>query len=231
MACSPLQTAYRNLNSSHFVLFVDETFNNPKEDFELSFYMVCGVLIPQDVLDGTRDDIRGIVGENYWHTTDALQTEKGREKATELLAYCDRMGDRHIFSHKMNLTDSTKENNDIMSQAREACLTSLFQFTQSVQQDMRLIVMEKRQNLRDDDADRSVVKKLRSSGTLSRHTSVYHASPTQEQLLWLPDLSAMALRRSVTHRDETSRYFDQFLKKHSVTIDVNDPAGQQLDGI
>lgn len=196
--------------------------------------MVCGVLINSPDLEGTRDDIRSIVESERWHTTDELRTSEGRGKARELLAYCKEVGDCHIFAFKRDLTAINGDTDAAMIEARKMCLTELFLAAQSSHPGLRLIVVEKRQTNTQNDADRSLARELRSSGALSRHTQLFLVSPAEEQLLWLPDLSALTLRRSRTHTDETSKYFETYLRPIALVREVgagsSDPAGQQLDG-
>ncbi|MGV0345785.1 hypothetical protein [uncultured Corynebacterium sp.] len=216
-----LEAAYRNLNEDHYVLYVDETYNRPEENLGRSFYLICGVLISARFLDATREDIREIVDGGYWHTTEALQSAEGRQKAEGLLTYCNDVGDKHIFAYKKDLTQIGEENEVSVAQARDDCLKALLVAVQQNYPGTRLVVMEKRQRHTENDADRRLIKHLRSVGAISRYTQVLHESPKEEHLLWLPDLSAMALRRSKTHHDRTGLYFKLYLEDHSFVIDLD----------
>lgn len=210
-----LDSAYKNLSGEHFVLYVDETFNRPEEKLDHSFYVVCGVLVQEFYLEETRRELLEIVGQAYWHTTEALQTDEGHAKAEELLEYCRRVRDCHVFAYKKNLPKQG-DANEVVSSAREECLRELLIVVQRHCPGLRLIVIEKRQTNAQNDADRRVVKSLRAEKRLSRHARLLLVSPKDEYLLWLPDLSAMAFRRSKTHKDKTSYYFEQFLGEISI---------------
>ena len=108
-----------------------------------------------------------------------------------------------------------------VAQARDDCLKALLVAVQQNYPGTRLVVMEKRQRHTENDADRRLIEHLRSVGAISRYTQVLHESPKEEHLLWLPDLSAMALRRSKTHHDRTGLYFKLYLEDHSFVIDLD----------
>lgn len=207
-----LEVAYKNLRPQDRVLFVDETYNAPGEGMEHTFYTVCGVLISDKDLADTRDDLVDITGKTFWHTTQELRTPEGRATAVDLLKFCRDVDDLYFLAHRTPLTpeQSTEE-------ARQDCLRSLFSHVGEAHPETRLIVIEKRQDHSHDDADRSLVKKMRSNGTISRQTQVILTSPSSEYLLWLPDLVAMAFRRQLTHQDETAQYFTDYVE-HSTTI-------------
>ncbi|WP_071567075.1 hypothetical protein [Corynebacterium sp. NML130628] len=216
-----LANAYKNLNARHYVLYVDETFNRPEEQLDYSFYMVCGVLINAAHIEVTREEIDEIVEGNYWHTTEALQTGEGQEKTEELLKYCKQVRDQHIFASKRDIASQNEDVKAAFNEARKDCLQVLLATVQKHHPDTRLVIIEKRQTNTENDADRRLVKTLRSEKVISRHTQLIHASPKDEHLLWLPDLSAMVYRRSRTHRDETSHYFERFLQDIARVVDLN----------
>lgn len=207
-----LDTAYKNLASTDHVLFVDESYNAPAEGMEHTFYTVCGVLIEGSLLRATRQDISYIVGDSFWHTTDALRTSQGRDTAVDLLEFCEEVDDLYFVTYKMPL-----EPDDDLENARQACLQTLFSHVEDGYSP-RLIVMEKRQDHIRDDADRKLVKRLRSEGKVSRNTQILLVSPRDEYLLWLPDLIAMVFRREITHKDETATYFKRYVAKSTTVL-------------
>lgn len=208
-----LKRAYENLRPQDYVLFVDETYNAPGEGLDHTFYTVCGVLIEHRHLADTRYSLSEIVGTSYWHTTDQLRTSKGRETTVELLKFCSEVDDLYFLAHRTPLIDGTD-----MEEARQICLRALFSYIGEEHKITRLIVMEKRQDNTHDDADRSLVKRLRGDGVVSRHVRVLLVSPRDERLLWLADLIAMAYRRQITHSDETARYFEKYVRNSAIVL-------------
>lgn len=214
MSNPALDKSYENLSHTDYVLFVDETYNAPGEEMEHTFYTVCGVLIKASLLVDTRQEIDEIVDDYFWHTTDALRTSEGRATAVELLQFCEEVDDLYFVAHKMPLQPG-----DNMENARQACLRALFSHVENGH-NAKLIVMEKRQDNAHDDADRRLLKHLRSERVVSRGTQLLLVSPRHEHLLWLPDLIAMAFRRKITHKDETSTYFKEYVEGSTTVLET-----------
>ena len=211
-----LENAYKNLSSEHSVLFLDETYNAPGEGMDHTFYAIGAVLIFKDALNDARLDLKDITGKSRWHTTDELRTQEGRNTAVSLLKYCKACEeDIYFISLRQPMSEGTPTET-----ARQACLTRLLKFVGEHFNSVRVVVLEKRQDLKHDDADRTLVKNLRSQGTIPRHIQVLLVSPVDEQLLWLPDLLAMAYRRQITHNDETSRYFAEYLEDSTFILEA-----------
>ncbi|MCQ9341053.1 hypothetical protein NQ028_07850, partial [Corynebacterium phoceense] len=55
---------------------------------------------------------------------------------------------------------------------------------------------------------------------VSRGTQLLLVSPRHEHLLWLPDLIAMAFRRKITHKDETSTYFKEYVEGSTTVLET-----------
>lgn len=105
---------------------------------------------------------------------------------------------------------------DDIEHARQQCLTKLIR---ELDTNTRAIIFEKRQHNKDNNADQALIKKLRKTKVLSDQTRTVWVSPTDERLLWLPDLVAMTYRRTITHTDDTSTFFESYLAQNTtVTI-------------
>ena len=55
---------------------------------------------------------------------------------------------------------------------------------------------------------------------LSDQTRTMRASLSEEKLLWLPNLVAIAYRRTITHTNETSLFFPQYLQQSTTIIPI-----------
>lgn len=200
------------MRPSDRVLFLDESYSPPQQDRQ-SFYIIAGASLKKRVLNDTRDDICDIVGDSWWHTTEALQNETtGIPRLEELLSYCSRHQDPIFVAQKAPLPSESD-----IEQARQICLAGLLKHTNS---QISAVVLESRQYKTQDDADRSLIKRLRRAGDVAQSTPAVHVSPKDEQLLWLPDLAAMMYRRQITHTNTTGKYFATYLAESTTVIDL-----------
>lgn len=205
-------------------LYLDESYSVPDEYEKGSFYILAAVKLSYGDLEGTRKALRDIAEKDHWHTTDELRTSDGKERTVEMLEQFDSWGDEHLISVEAPL----QSGNDL-EKARGDCLRALVKHVYGETRDDHPtgLIFEKRLRKIDDDRDRRLVKKLRQEGLFPREAGVAWVSPSDERLLWAPDITCMAYRRQITHkgRNETGDYFGTYLKQHSRIIHV-DPLGK-----
>ena len=215
-----LDNIYRSMPQHGYALYIDETYNKQGDDKRPPYYIIGGALIQAKHLDATRKDLREIVDGDYWHATEALQTANGRKITEQLLQYCADFDDTYFISHQASIKQGT------MEQARRSCMKALLRRCQQEFPMLRTIVVERRQTSREDDMDRATLREIKKEGNFPQATPLLAVSPAEELLLWLPDLVAMAYRRQLTHADETSRYYNDYLQASSILVEVNDDQGQ-----
>ena len=174
-----------------YIAFLDESFELDGD--RRTFYLMSAVVTHKHAIDPLREGLRGVVGTDYWHTTESLLTEDGRraavEKGTEVC----------IVSCKMPLGDGGGD------AARQACFqqvaASLCSGAQPLESAVHLMVLEQRHTQHERSYDTKIVKDLRAAAVICRHCQLKQASPRDEPLLWLPDLVSSAVRRSITHEE------------------------------
>lgn len=197
-ASKALQSAYRQ-NGSGPVAYLDETFQ--VETSGPTYYVMTAAVVEADQCDIVRAGIRQIVGSTYWHTTEALQSQEGRIMTRELLDYLgDPSGTEVCFvAHERQVAPNDTHG----EQARAACMTSLLAHLSSPSSpagQVELFVLEKRLTNRMANMDARTKNEALRAGLISPRTRLFQTSPSDEQLLWIPDLVCSAYRHQITGR-------------------------------
>lgn len=206
---------YKKLANHHTAVFLDESVDiSPTTDptGTRGFYIIAGSVLRKDTLEGTRTQLQEIVGHNHFHTTEALQTNDGTRTVHALLRQCQQWDDSHLLVVKTQLHPD-----DDIEHARQQCLTTLITTLDTT---TRAIIFEKRQHNKDNNADQAFIADLRRQDLLARTVRTVWVSPSDEKLLWLPDLIAMAYRRQITHTDDTSLLFPHYLQQSATIIPI-----------
>lgn len=198
-------------------LYLDESYSVPDAYESGSFYILTAVQFSYRDLEGTRKTLRDIAEKDYWHTTNELRTSDGKERTVEMLEQFDSWGDEHLISVEIPL----QPGNDL-EEARGDCLRALVEYVygETRRRHPRGLVFEQRLRKLDDDRDRRLIKRLRREELLPREVGAAWVSPSDECLLWAPDITCMAYRRQITHkgRNDTGDYFGTYLEQHSTII-------------
>ena len=162
---------------------------------------MTAIVVRKQVLAGLRKELIDQVPGGYWHTTESLTSEDGRQRGQRLSGWLGEHAGGQVCvvaQHQQVRGDG--------EQARAECLrglaTVLYRGDRSLAEPVRLLVMERRKFRQQQHSDDAVIKDLRAKVN-DRHLGFVQASPASEPLLWLPDLAATALRRRITHRDNT----------------------------
>lgn len=206
---SVLEQAY-NQNGKKPVAFIDETYRTAEEHSgEAAFYVLTAVIIAPENFAAMRDKLQQIVGGSYWHTTENLTTKEGRETALELATYLGQGDEPCVFSIK---TSAEKEPEEL----RVECFLRLIQELNNQPllsgQEVDLFILEARRGKSLRGQDQRSMEKARKEGLARRSARLVQVSPSQEPLLWLPDLASSAMRQKISHRN--TEYLEPF--EHNV---------------
>lgn len=208
---------YRDAADNDTFLYIDESYSIPDEYEKGSFYILSAVKLRYADLDGTRESLRAIADSDRWHTTEELRTSDGKKRTVEMLEQLHSWGDEHFISVEIPLP-----NGDDHEKGRGDCLRALVEHSYRGAKDdyPSGLIFEKRLKKSDDDRDRHLIKALRAEGLLPKEAGTAWVSPSDEQLLWAPDITCMSYRRQITHRekDETGKYFETYLEQQSTII-------------
>ncbi|EFM48224.1 hypothetical protein HMPREF0299_5192, partial [Corynebacterium matruchotii ATCC 14266] len=207
------------LGSNESVVYLDETFRREGDHNEHGFYSVCGVVLQGQHIFTMQDDLREIVGGNYWHATEAL-----RDGRTDV--FLDML--EHMRSHPtMNIIVATTNvdgsDEQAMEKARHQVLSELLIDLTNADKSFRGAIMEQRDNRRKNNSDDAFIRNLRLEEKISPAMAFKLISPQIDRNLWLPDTAAMAYRRTITHPyNETSQWFGDYLQKFSHVTVLNE---------
>jgi hypothetical protein len=195
-----LERSYANTSSS--VAFLDETFDHGEHGTG-RFYVFTGVIVERSEMKPLRDELRGIAGGTFWHTTDELLGEEGRKKAARMLEFLGKGDEICVISHHTQVADDDED----LEGARRECMRGLASALSAGAAPMRgrvdLMVLEERNPRNLSNLDRKNIATMRGEGLIHRSMQAVVTSPKFEHLLWLPDLVCSAYRRTVTHRDDS----------------------------
>jgi hypothetical protein len=195
--------ARRALDSAYFynslrpVAYLDETYR--VERGGPTYYVMAAAVMQADQRDIVRADVQRIVGSGYWHTTEALQTTAGTARVCELLDYLgDPAGTEACFiayEHPVQPDDPHGE------RARSACLKALLgHLNGAAVEPVELFVLEKRLTARMTNQDAHTKDSAIKDGLVTPRTRLFQTSPSDESLLWIPDLVCSAYRQRITGR-------------------------------
>jgi hypothetical protein len=192
-----LTSAYDN-DRGNVVAYIDETYLAPSRMLgPVPFYYATAFVIEKRDQQPMRDDLVAIVGKEFWHTTQAHQSEEGRAKIRELADYIGEGTDAIVVAKKcpVDVFDRDAE------RARAECMTSLLSALSCGAhcETVSLAIFEERKFMPQRNADESTIKAARRGGLIDRNMRVLPTSPTYERLLWLPDVVSFALYQQATN--------------------------------
>ncbi|MFT4216095.1 MAG: hypothetical protein QM619_02785 [Micropruina sp.] len=181
------------------VAFLDETYH-VEQDGRRRFYVMAAVVVLHEDRDPLRDELDSLVPDGWWHTTDELRTEEGREHARSLLRTFRIPDETCVIVDKVAL-DAEDEDG---TQARGAVLGRLLTAVHTAEfgshPPVNLAVIEEQREARKNNFDRSVRKHLIADKAISESMALASVSPGSEHLLWLPDLVCSAYRQKLLFR-------------------------------
>lgn len=91
-----------------YVGFIDETYHL-ENDGRSRFYTMAAVVVATRDLDPLRQALDTIVPDGWWHTSEQLRTEQGREDARALLATLESSYDACVVVDHVALGDTDSE--------------------------------------------------------------------------------------------------------------------------
>ncbi|MFC8526560.1 hypothetical protein [Nocardia sp. NPDC057227] len=203
-----LQEAYRRAKGP--VAYLDESYQtaDPVVAPTSTFYIFTAVIVQRKEMAELRDGLSKIADDTFWHTTEALQHSRGRERAGDMLEFLAEGPETCIIAYQVPVEAADNDG----EAARRACYRSLAIALaggcESAWDPVELLVLEERNQHNFRKRDELNHRELVSAGLVPRQTRLLQTSPSVERLLWLPDLVASAYRRRITHRDGTHRLFD-----------------------
>ncbi len=187
-----LSQAYAN-NTGNVVAFIDESYAAPSSGYPVAttFYLATAYIVPIIDLDAMRSELPDITGSTFWHSTEAHQTEDGRENISRLIDYIVEGDETIIVAAKspIDVEDGDGE------QSRQQCLTELLSTLSNGRlcDPVALAILEERKYNSQKNADEKTISVARKTERIDRHMRVLPASPSAERLLWLPDVVSFAL--------------------------------------
>lgn len=179
-------------------IYLDETYELSKKHAGRGFYVFAGVSILESELLQHRDFIRGIVGTNYWHTTEIAKTAAGRAEVRDFL---EAVSSRYEF--EIWLAESLEGSDRSGERVRSQLMKQLVSTSVQSRPEGASFVFERRRDSFQQNADLRVISELRSRQIISRQTSISFVSPAEENLLWVADLVAWAFRQHYLNSDST----------------------------
>ncbi|MCP2277523.1 hypothetical protein [Nocardia amikacinitolerans] len=199
--------AYRRTKGP--VAYLDESYQTCNRDVKPAetFYIFTAVVVRQPDMAEIRAGLREIVGGRYWHSTEALQDPDGPAAMKDMLEFLTDGSEPCLIAHRVPLAADDRDGED----ARRACYRGiaieLATGGEGYWDPVELLVLEERNQQNFRNKDRANHKELVSAELIPRNVRLLQTSPKFEHLLWLPDVVSSAYRRSLTHRDSTSRLF------------------------
>lgn len=187
------------------VAYLDESYQAPDRvaEHHQTFYLFSAVVIDLKDMATIRSGMRRIVGSHYWHTRDALMTDAGWDQTCELLDYLAEGGEPCVIAHQVEVDAADADAEDARRACYHALAVELSGGRPGVWDPIDLLVLEERNVSNLKNKDQANHKELVSSLRVPRNTRLLQTSPATEHLLWLPDLVSSALRRTITHHDDS----------------------------
>ena len=193
---------------------MDESYQAPKDSSEgqKTFYVFTAVLVEVSSMEELREGLKQIASRNrsdgrtYWHTTEALH-EGQLDDIKDMLGFLSDGAEPCVVTHQVSVDAADAE----AEQARQRCYHGLVTALSAACDSwdaVRLFVLEERNEDHLMHTDATNHRALVQGGHVPRHVELAQTTPGCEPLLWLPDLVCSAYRRTLTHSDVTSSFFD-----------------------
>jgi hypothetical protein len=162
---------------------------------------MAAVVVLEHDRDPLRNELDGLVPSGWWHTTNQLRTEHGRDQARQLLEAFRVPDETCVIVDKVSVEQADKDGTQARGAVLARLLTALHTAEHGTHPPVGLTVIEEHRTARINNYDRSVRAELIKSGTIDDTAPFLAVSPGTEHLLWLPDLVCSAYRqKTVFHR-------------------------------
>jgi hypothetical protein len=198
----PAGLGQRNVLKTHHerigtgpVAYLDETYHLEK-DGRSRFYVMAAVVVLESDRDPLRNELDGLVPSGWWHTTDELRSDEGRDRTRALLETFRVPDETCVIVEKVSVDeDDDKEGTRARGAVLGRLLTALHTAEHGSHPRVGLAVIEEHRIARINNFDRSVRAQLIASGAVADSMTLAAVSPGSEHLLWLPDLVCSAFRQ------------------------------------
>jgi hypothetical protein len=180
------------------VAYLDETYHLER-DGRRRFYVMAAVVVLESDRDALRNELDDLVPDGWWHTTDALRSDEGRDQARALLETFRVPDETCVVVDKVSVDTDDKDGTRARGVVLSRLLTALHTAEHGTHPPVALTVIEEHRVARINNFDRSVRAKLITSGVIADSTTLAAISPGSEHLLWLPDLVCSAYRQKTVH--------------------------------
>jgi hypothetical protein len=191
-----LKTHYERIGGGP-VAYLDETYHL-ENDGRRRFYVMAAVVVLESDRDPLRNQLDSLVPSGWWHTTNELRTDEGRDRARALLETFQVPDEICVIVDKASVDeDDDKEGTRARGAALGRLLTSLHTAEHGTHPPVGLAVLEEHRLARINNFDRSVRANLIAAGAIAESMTLASISPGSEHLLWLPDLACSAYRQKM----------------------------------
>jgi hypothetical protein len=203
----PAGPGQRNVLKAHYerigtgpVTYLDETYH-VENDGRPRFYVMAAVVVLESDRDPLRTELDDLVPSGWWHTTNELRTEAGRDQARNLLETFRVPDETCVIVDKVSVdADDDKDGTRARGAVLGRLLTALHTAEHGTHPPVGLTVIEEHRIARINNYDRSVRANLIASGLIAGSMTLASVSPGSEHLLWLPDLVCSAYRQKTVFR-------------------------------
>jgi hypothetical protein len=185
------------------VAFLDETYS-VEPNLKQRFYAMTAVVVQLGEIEGLRRGLVARVPSGYWHTSDALQSSGGRTDTEHLVDYlADPLGSEAcVLAVRVGVETDDATGED----ARRECIVRLMtelSSPQSPEGQVGLFMLERRRVATQRNLDAATRARAVAEGLLDARVRLLQVSPSDEPLLWLPDLVCSAWRLEFLRSDGT----------------------------
>jgi hypothetical protein len=192
--------------------FIDESFLSPSQAADSYYILTAAVVEKKRVLE-VRQNLRRLVGENTWHTTDAGRSDRGRQKIRELCAYLARsVVPVVVVIEQLESSDKNAE-----AGRAKAIRVLLAELAQNHMYLTGTVVYETRIPGYMQNQDERIFEGIAKGSSSAARLKVFALASKKEPLLWAPDLIGWAYRHAYSNNDDS---FFQELAKVAKVIKV-----------
>lgn len=192
---SVLKTHYARVGSGP-VAYLDETYHI-ESDGRRRFYVMAAVIVLHQDREPLRNELDSLVPDGWWHTTDALRSEDGRNAARSLLQTFRIPDETCVIVEKVEIDENDKDGLQARGEVLGRMLTATHHAEFDSHPSVDLAVIEEQREARKNNFDRSIRKQLITAAKIRGSMALASVSPGTEHLLWLPDLVCSAYRQKM----------------------------------
>lgn len=193
----------RNSRAERFG-FIDETYAPPQitpQGIHEGFYVTTCVVFEAEDIKNLRD-LTGLYGE-FYHANQEHQ--RNYDLLRTLKPYLKDSSSIIAVNSTVAASEDTKEQHQLVRNARDECLTVTFKEAQDRDDPVRHFIIERLKNpashIDDNKADRQLVGRLMSQGVIG-HVELGQFSPGAEHLLRAPDVVSYPVGRVLRSSDD-----------------------------